>query len=166
MDMSGHLMGQPFSPSKLPLLVWESVSLSNTWFLGPTRVHIYQNGVSIGTAIFAGLTVVTDRLTDRLCYSVCSNRPNLASAAMQPKNTPVGCRLKTAHLFSNNFIELSSTEFGEQTNQNVYTYSASSTQFSEALLQVRKLTKPRLQARLEPCSINVITLQLTFYDCH
>jgi len=37
---------------------------SNTWFLGPIRVHI-QNSISIGSVIFAGLTSVTDRPTKR-----------------------------------------------------------------------------------------------------
>jgi len=36
----------------------------NTWFLWPTRVHI-PNGIMIGSAVFAGLTIVTDRQTDR-----------------------------------------------------------------------------------------------------
>jgi len=31
---------------------------SNTWFPGPTRVHI-PNGISIDSAVFAALTVVT-----------------------------------------------------------------------------------------------------------
>jgi len=38
--------------------------LSNTWFLGPTRLF-NANGISIGAAVFAGLTSVTDRQTDR-----------------------------------------------------------------------------------------------------
>jgi len=37
---------------------------SNTCFLGPTGVHT-PNGISIGSDVFAGLTIVTDRLTDR-----------------------------------------------------------------------------------------------------
>jgi len=37
---------------------------SNTWFLGPTRV-LNPNGISIGSAVFAGLTSMTDRQTDR-----------------------------------------------------------------------------------------------------
>jgi len=48
----------------------------NTCFLGPTRVHD-PNGISIGSAVFAGLTIVTDRQTerqtDRPRYSVCNN---------------------------------------------------------------------------------------------
>ena len=55
----GHL-----SPSKLPLPMGGSGPPSNTWFLGPTRVH-NPNGISIGSAVFAGLTSVTDRPTDR-----------------------------------------------------------------------------------------------------
>ena len=37
---------------------------SNTWFLGSTRV-LNPNAISIGSAVFAGLTTVTDRQTDR-----------------------------------------------------------------------------------------------------
>jgi len=37
---------------------------SNAWFPGPTRV-LNPNGISIGAAVFAGLTSVTDRQTDR-----------------------------------------------------------------------------------------------------
>ena len=37
---------------------------SNTWCLEPTSVHI-PNGISIGSAAFAGLMIVTDRPTDR-----------------------------------------------------------------------------------------------------
>jgi len=36
---------------------------SNTRFLVPTRVH-NPNGISIGSAVFVGLTTVTDRPTD------------------------------------------------------------------------------------------------------
>jgi len=37
---------------------------SNTWFPGPTRV-LNPNGISIGIAVFARLTSVTDRQTHR-----------------------------------------------------------------------------------------------------
>jgi len=50
--------------SKLPLPVDGSELPSNTWFLGPNRV-LNPNGISIGAAVFAGLTSVTDRQTDR-----------------------------------------------------------------------------------------------------
>ena len=70
------------SLSKVPLSlgIWTT---SNTQFLETTRVHI-PNGISIGSAVFAGLTVVTDRQTDRPRYSVYSNKLHLASAAMRP----------------------------------------------------------------------------------
>ena len=69
---------------------------SNTWFPGPTSVSIL-NRVTIGSAAFAGFTVVTDRPTDRSRYSVCSNRPHLASAAMQPKkNKPPAIKSERA----------------------------------------------------------------------
>jgi len=38
--------------------------LDPPWFLGPTQVNI-PKGITIGSAAFAGLTVVTDRPTDR-----------------------------------------------------------------------------------------------------
>ena len=73
MSTVGHVWAcpRPCSPSEL--------------FLGPSRVHI-PNDISIGSAVFAGLTVLTDWQTDRPRYSICSNRPHLASAAMRPKN--------------------------------------------------------------------------------
>jgi len=48
-----------------------------------TRV-IHPNGISIGSAVSAGLMNVfqqTDRYTDRPHYSVCSNRLHLAITA-------------------------------------------------------------------------------------
>jgi len=54
--------------------------LINAWFPGPARV-LNPNGISIGSAVFAGLTSVierqTDRLTDRPHYSVGNNRPHI-----------------------------------------------------------------------------------------
>jgi len=67
-------------PQKCPFHWW-APHLSQ--FAGPTQMPI-SNGISIGSAIIAGLTVVTDRWTDRPRYFVCSNRPHLPSAAMQP----------------------------------------------------------------------------------
>ena len=51
-------MGRPFL--KIALFV-EDV---DPWFPGPTRVR-NPKGISIGSAIFAGLTIVIDRQTDR-----------------------------------------------------------------------------------------------------
>jgi len=68
--------------------MWSGPS-SNTWFLWSTRVH-NPNGILIGSAVFAGLTVATDQPTDRQTdtprYSVCNNRPHLHCSGMQPNN--------------------------------------------------------------------------------
>jgi len=75
-------MGRPF-PHKIAHSHGGSGPPTNTWFLGPTWVH-NSNSISIGSAVFAGLTIVTDRPTDRPRYSVCNNRPHLRSTAMRP----------------------------------------------------------------------------------
>jgi len=75
--------------SKIVPFSGEISTPSNTWFLGSRRVSLIPNGISIGSAVFSGLTNVTnthtyihtDRQTDRQRYSVCSNRPHLAIAA-------------------------------------------------------------------------------------
>ena len=46
----------PEQPPKLPLPLGGSAPPSNTWILGTTQVFI-QNGISIGSAVFAQLTV-------------------------------------------------------------------------------------------------------------
>ena len=56
-------------PTKLPLPMGGSGPTSNTWFPGPTQV-LNANGISTSSAVFAGLTSVTDRQTDRPRYSV------------------------------------------------------------------------------------------------
>jgi len=43
---------------------WGSRPPSNVWFSGPTRV-LNPNGISIDSAVSAGLTRVTDRSTDQ-----------------------------------------------------------------------------------------------------
>jgi len=61
------------------------------WFLGPTPVH-NANGISIGSAAFAGLTIVTDRQTDRQTdrrYSVCNNTAMRANNNTPTYNTTV-----------------------------------------------------------------------------
>jgi len=51
---------------------------SSTWFSGRTRV-LNPNGISIGSAVFAGLTSVTDRQTDRPRYLAGNNMPHLCT---------------------------------------------------------------------------------------
>jgi len=47
---------------KCPFLCGNSGPPTNTWFLGPTQVHV-ANGISIGSSVFAGLKVATNRHT-------------------------------------------------------------------------------------------------------
>jgi len=68
------------------LLLYNMWSPSNTWFPGPTQV-LNPNGSSIGAAVFAGLTSVTDRPTDHATRSVRIGRIYVRSTAMRPKNT-------------------------------------------------------------------------------
>jgi len=42
--------------------------------LGPTRVLNYPNGISVGSAVLAGLTDVTDRPTDHATWLVTIDR--------------------------------------------------------------------------------------------
>ena len=51
-------------PPKLPLPLRGSGPSPNTWFLGTTQVH-NPNGISIGSAVFVALTVVSCRQTTR-----------------------------------------------------------------------------------------------------
>ena len=67
-------MGRPFL-SKLHLSMG-MLTPSNTWFLGPNGV-LNPNDISIGSAIFVGLTTVTDRPTGIPRYSVGNDRPHL-----------------------------------------------------------------------------------------
>ena len=53
----------------------KSETPSNTWFPGPIQVN--PNGILIGSSVFAGLTNVSDRQTDRP-RNICNTRPRLA----------------------------------------------------------------------------------------
>jgi len=58
-------MGHRFSPQKYPFTCGDLDLPSNTWYLGPNQDQLHNpNGISVSLAIFAGLTTVTDRLTD------------------------------------------------------------------------------------------------------
>jgi len=63
-----------------------SVPPSNTWFPGSTQV-LNPNSISIGIAVFAGLTNVTDRQTDHATRSVTIGRIYVHSTAMRPNNS-------------------------------------------------------------------------------
>jgi len=62
---------------KLPLPVGD-LNLHLIWFLGPTWVH-NPKGISIGSAGFARITIMTDRQTDWLTDLLCNNRPHLCT---------------------------------------------------------------------------------------
>jgi len=101
--------GTPLSPSNLPLCMWWSGCLSNAWLLGPTQVH-NPNGISIGAAVFAGLTSVTDRLTDNATQSVTVGRIYVHSAAMRPNNNNnCHCFQQWTVIFINLLLRNSST---------------------------------------------------------
>ena len=77
-------MGRP-PPQNFPFS-WGIWTPPNTWFLRSTQV-LNPNGILIGWAIFAGLTTLTDRQTDRPRYSVGNNMPHLCnSTAIRPNN--------------------------------------------------------------------------------
>jgi len=59
---------------------------SYTWFPGPTRV-LNPNNISIGSAVFAGLTSVTDWPTDHATLSGTTGCICVHSTAMWPKNS-------------------------------------------------------------------------------
>jgi len=66
-------MGE-LDPSKLPLPIGGSRPPSNTWFPGFTAGVLNPNGISIGSAVFAGSLVWQ---TDRPCYSVSNSSSHL-----------------------------------------------------------------------------------------
>jgi len=79
-------MGRPFPPvQNCPSHggIWTP---SNTWFSGPTKV-LNPNSISIGSAVFAGLTSVTDRLTDHATRLVTIGRIYIRSTATWPNLT-------------------------------------------------------------------------------
>jgi len=106
-NVSALYHGMPFPPSKLPLCIGGSGPLSNTWFLGPTRV-LNPNGILIGAAVFAGVTSVTDRRTngqtDRATRSVTIGRIYVRSTLMRPKNTKTKPRPKRNHMHHHSLL--------------------------------------------------------------
>jgi len=71
-------------PKKMPIRTGRFGPPFSTWFLGPSRIH-NPNGISIGSAVFAGYTTVTDRPTDHARYSICNNG-RIRTTSMRPKN--------------------------------------------------------------------------------
>jgi len=77
-----------------------SVSPSNTWSLGPTRVHT-PNGILISSAVFAWLTLATP------CVTICRIYV-LRSTAMRPNHCCYNCLLNAVQVTSyiDSFIKL------------------------------------------------------------
>ena len=59
--------------------------LNPTWFLEPTQFH-NPNSISTGSAIFAGLTIVTDRQRDNPTRSVTTGCIYERSTATRTNN--------------------------------------------------------------------------------
>ena len=55
------------------------------WFLGPTRALNQMASQSV-EPVFAGLTIMTDRLSDHATQSVTTGRIYVRSTAMWPNN--------------------------------------------------------------------------------
>jgi len=78
-------MGRPFPPQNCPFPreIWTPF---NRWLFWPIRTH-NRNGISIGSAVFAGLTAVqTDRPSDHAVPSVTLGRIYVRNTAMRPNN--------------------------------------------------------------------------------
>ena len=79
----------PILPQKFAPSHGGSEPPSDTWSLGATEV-INPNGISIGSTVFAGLTSVTDRPTDRqtdhATRSLTIDRIYVRSTAMRSNN--------------------------------------------------------------------------------
>jgi len=63
---------------------WGSGPLFNTWFLGPTGFHT-QMASRLVQPFFAGLAIVTDKLTYRATLFVKTGRIYVHSTAMRPR---------------------------------------------------------------------------------
>jgi len=90
MSWAGPLFALKIAPSRVR--IW---SPCNTRFLGSTRVHI-PNSISIGAAVFAGLTIVTDRQTDHATPSVTIGHIYIV----------LQCRLKVSDQYHGNIHNL------------------------------------------------------------
>jgi len=84
-SQSVPILYAPFPPQNCPF-PWRNLDpTSNTWFLGPTQV-LNPNGISIGSAVFAGLTSVTDWQPDHATWSVKIGCIYVGSTVMWPNN--------------------------------------------------------------------------------
>ena len=75
--MSSGMSGQALPHQNCPF-PWGMWTPSNTWFVALNRVH-NPNGISIGSAVSAGLVTMTDRPR----YSVCNSRLHLLLCSLK-----------------------------------------------------------------------------------
>ena len=94
--------------------------LSNTCFLGPTRVH-NPNGISIGSAVFAEITIVIDRQTDRQtdhayrpCSSVGIRRETDTQTRRRPSPLSIHFASATTHAKCGDYTCLAKTKINRQ----------------------------------------------------
>jgi len=82
-----HILYNLATPSPLKIAPSHGVSgpQCNTWYPGPTKV-LNSNGISIGSAVFAGLSSVTDRPTDQSTWLVTIDRIYVRSTGDTPNN--------------------------------------------------------------------------------
>jgi len=80
--LSGKVMSRKRPlPLKTAPLICASIECMVPW----AHASPLLKEISIGSAIFAGLKIVTDRQADRPHYSICNNRPHLHHVS---KNVP------------------------------------------------------------------------------
>jgi len=70
------------------------LAISDTWFIEPTRV-LNARGISIASAVFAGLTSVTDRQTDHATWSVTTGHIYIRRTVMPTNNRLVSMLLSS-----------------------------------------------------------------------
>jgi len=98
------LLNCPDNPRKLLLPLGGSTPLCNTWFLGATRVFI-QNGISIGSAVFAQLTVecpITLQWASTFSQKIAPFRRDFVTLPEENRVTAIGNiqkLVKIAHVF-------------------------------------------------------------------
>ena len=89
--VTSGMLGHAHSPNNCPF-AWRIWAPSNTCFLGPIQV-LNPTGISIASAVFAGLASVTDRPTDRptdhATRSITVGRIYVHSTAMRPNTIAV-----------------------------------------------------------------------------
>jgi len=118
--------GTPILPPKFAPSHGRSGPPSNIWFPGSTQV-LNLNGSSIGAAVFAGLTSVTDQQTDRptdhATRSVTIGRICVRSTAMRPKNYRNAYQQNNAMTLMTIYTILSCHMIANSEDQMHYNYS-------------------------------------------